>query len=101
MFVSITDDDKIIYNIEAGEKLPKVDMIDGVTIIHDDDWQDQTDILVTLNSIHNRRLRVGLETYLPFNQLTSIIKKYIDYYYNVNTNQCKEKGEVWNDVFNE
>lgn len=98
MWITITDDDKIIYGLDAGELLPEVDMIDGVTIVHDDNWKDQTDILVTLNSIHNKRLRVELETCLPFNQLTPIIRKYIDSYYNVNTNEQREKSEVWTDV---
>lgn len=98
MWVTITDDDKIIYGLEAGELLPEVDMIDGVTIVHSEEWQDQTDILATLNSVHNRRLRIGLETYLPFKELTPIIRKYIDSYYNVNTNEMKQKSEVWTDV---
>lgn len=101
MWVNITEDDKIIYGLEAGELLPDVDMIDGVTIVHSEGWQDQTDILATLNSVHNRRLRIGLETYLPFNQLTPIIRKYINSYYNTTTNVYKEKSEVWNDVFQE
>lgn len=98
MWVNITDDDRVIYGLEAGELLPKVDIIDGVTIVHTEEWQDQTDILVTLNSVHNRRLRIELETFLPFNKLTPIVRKYIDSYYNVNTNEHKEKSEVWNDV---
>lgn len=98
MWVNITDDDRVIYGLEAGELLPKVDIIDGVTIVHAEEWQDQTDILVTLNSVHNRRLRIELETFLPFNKLTPIVRKYIDSYYNVNTNEYKEKSEVWNDV---
>ena len=101
MWVEITDDDKIIYCLEAGELLPNVDMLDGVRIVCDNDYQDQTDILVTLNSIHNRRLRVTLETDTPFKDLTPIVKHYIDNYYNVNTNECKEKSEVWTDVLSE
>lgn len=98
MWLNVTDDDKIIYCLEAGELLPKVDMIDGVTIVHTEGFQDQTDILVTLNSVHNRRLRIELETYLQFKELTPIIHKYIDSYYNTNTNECREKSEVWHDV---
>lgn len=101
MWVTITDDDKIIYWLEAGELLPEVDMIDGVEIVHTEGFQDQTDILVTLNSIHNRRLHIELDTYLPFNKLTPIIKKYIDTYYNTDTNQMKQKSEVWADVLSE
>lgn len=101
MWVTITDDDKIIYGLEAGELLPEVDMIDGVEIVHTEGFQDQTDILVTLNSIHNRRLHIELDTYLPFNKLTPIIKKYIDTYYNTDTNQMKQKSEVWADVLSE
>lgn len=100
MWVNITDDDKVIYGLEAGELLPVVDIIDGVTIVHTEDisYVDQTDILITLNSINNKRLRIELETFLPFNKLTPIVRKYIDSYYNVNTNEHKEKSEVWNDV---
>ncbi len=100
MWVEVTDDDKIIYYLEAGELLPKVDMIDGVRICCDNEmcFQDQTDVLVTLNSIHNRRLRVTLETDIPFKDLTPIVRHYIDSYYNVNTNECKEKSEVWTNV---
>lgn len=99
-WVEITDEDKLIYYITAGDILPQIDMIDGVTIVHEE-YQDQTDILVTLNSVHNRRLRIELETYLPFKELNPIIRKYINSYYNVNTNEVKEKSEVWNCVFGE
>ena len=102
MWLEVTDDDKIIYSLEAGELLPNVDMIDGVRICCDEGcYQDQTDILVTLNSIHNRRIRVTLETDIPFKDLTPIVRHYIDSYYNTNTNECKEKSEVWTDVLSE
>ncbi len=103
MWLEVTDDDKIIYGLYAGELLPNVDMLDGVRITCDNEvgFQDQTDILVTLNSIHNRRLRVCLETDIPFKDLTPIVRHYIDNYYNTNTNECKEKSEVWTNVLSE
>ena len=102
MWLEVKDTDEIIYHLEEGELLPKVDMIDGV-VIHAEElaFGDLTGVLLTLNSITNKRLRVELETCVPWNELTPMIKHYIDSYYNVNTNEIKEKSEVWNDVFNE
>lgn len=102
MWLEVADDDKIIYHLEEGESLPNTNMIDGV-VIHAEElpFGDQTGILFTLNSIGNRRVRIELETCVPFKELTPIIKKYIDSYYNVNTNEKKEKSEVWCDVFSE
>lgn len=98
MWLEVTDEDKIIYHLDACEALPKTYMIDGV-VIHAEDCDDQSDILYTLSTLPNMMLRVELETCVPFNQLTPLIKKYIDSYYNVNTNEHKEKSEVWHDVF--
>lgn len=98
MWLEVTDKDKIIYHLDAGETLPTTDMLDGV-VIQAEDCHDQSAILYTLSTIPNMRLRVELETCVPFNQLTPLIKKYIDSYYNVNTNEHKEKSEVWHDVF--
>ena len=100
MWVEITEDDKIIYHLEAGEALESTDMIDCV-VIHAEECKDQSGIIYTLTTIPNMRIRVELETCISFNKLTPIIKKYIDSYYNVNTNECKEKSEVWNDVLSE
>lgn len=99
MWVEVTDDEKIIYHLCEGEILEDVTMVDGV-VIHAEElvFGDLTGILLTLNSITNKRLRVELETCVPWNKLTPMIKHYIDSYYNVNTNEHKEKSEVWNDV---
>ena len=97
MFLEVTENDKIIYHLDAGEPVPTIDMIDGI-VIQAEECTDQTDILYTLSTIHNMRINVGLETNVPFNKLTPIIKKYIDDYYNVNTNEHKQKAEVWENV---
>lgn len=100
MWLEVTDDDKIIYHLEAGEPFESTDMIYAV-VIHAEECKNQTDILYTLTTIPNMRIRVELETCIPLNKLTPIIKKYIDSYYNTNTNECKEKSEVWTNVFSE
>lgn len=97
MWLEINKNDEIIYHLENGEALPDVDMIDAVVI----QAEDLTSILFSLMSIVNKRLRVTLETPVPFGKLSPIIKKYIDEYYNVNTNEHKRKVEVFNDVFDE
>lgn len=99
MWLEVTDDEKIIYHLDEGEALPTVDMIDGV-VIHAEElpFGDQSGILYTLCTIPNMRIRVELETCVPFNKLTPLIKKYIDSYYNTDTNVHKEKSEVWTDV---
>lgn len=100
MWLEVTGDDKLIYHFDAGEFVPNIDMIDGV-VIQAEECTDQTDILFTLNSITNKRIRVELETCVPWNKLTPIIKKYIDSYYNVNTNERKEKVTNFIDVVEE
>lgn len=100
MWLEVTDDEKIIYHLDAGEELPTVDMVDGV-VIHAEECTDQSGILYTLCTIPNMRIRVELETGVPFNKLTPLIKKYIDSYYNVNTNEHKEKVTNFIDVVEE
>lgn len=97
MWLEINKNDEVIYHLENGEALPDVDIIDAVVI----QAEDITSILFSLMSIVNKRLRVTLETSVPFDKLTPIIKKYIDEYYNVNTCEHKVKTEVFNDVFDE
>lgn len=97
MWLEVNNADEIIYHLENGEALPDVDMIDAVVI----QAEDLTSILFSLMSIMNKRLRVTLETPVPFGKLSPIIKKYIDEYYNVNTCEHKVKTEVFNDVFDE
>lgn len=97
MWLEVNNADEIIYHLENGEALPDIDMIDAVVI----QAEDLTSILFSLMSIVNKRLRVILETSVPFDRLTPIIKKYIDEYYSVSTNEHKKKVEVFNDVFDE
>lgn len=97
MWLEVTDDEKIIYHLDAGEELPKVDMIDGV-VIHAEECTDQTSILYTLSTINNTRLYVSLETSIEWRHLTPIIKHYINEYYDVVANIHKQKSEVWTDV---
>lgn len=97
MWLEINKNDEVIYHLENGEALPDVDIIDAVVI----QAEDITSILFSLMSIVNKRLRVTLETSVPFGRLSPIIKKYIDEYYNVNTCEHKVKTEVFNDVFDE
>lgn len=97
MWLEVTDEDKIIYHLDAGETLPTTDMVDGV-VIQAEDCDDQSSILYTLSTIPNMRVRVELETCVPFNQLTPLIKKYIDSYYNVNTNEEYKKVVKWQNV---
>lgn len=103
MWLEVNKYDEIIYHLEEGELLPdNIDMIDGV-VVHAEElvYGDQTGILLTLNSITNKRLSVELETCVPWKELTPIVKHYIDSYYNVNTNEHKQKSEVWADVLSE
>lgn len=101
MWLEVTDDEKIIYHVDEGEAVPKVDMIDGV-VIHAEElpFGDQTGILYTLSTINNnnKRLHVSLETSIEWSKLTPIIKHYIDEYYDVVANMHKQKSEVWTDV---
>lgn len=99
MWVEVTNDEKIVYHLCEGELLEEVTMIDRV-VIHAEElaFGDLTGILLTLNSITNKRLRVELETCVPFNKLTPMIKKYIDSYYNTDTNEHKERAISWVDV---
>lgn len=94
MWLEVNNADEIIYHLENGEALPDIDMIDAVVI----EAEDITSILFSLMSIVNKRLRVTLETDIPFNNLTPIIKKYIDEYININDNTHKKKREVFDDV---
>lgn len=97
MWLEVNNANEIIYHLENGEALPDVDMIDAVVI----QAEDLTSILFSLMSIANKRLRVTLETSVPFGKLSPIIKKYIDEYYNVNDNTHKKKVEVFDNVFDE
>lgn len=97
MWIEVNNADEIVYHLENGEALPDVDMIDAVVIQAD----NMTSILFSLMSIVNKRLLVTLETAIPFNALTPIIKKYINEYYNVCDNTHKIKREVFDDVFDE
>ena len=97
MWLEVTEDEKIIYHLDAGEELPKVDMIDCV-VIHAEECTDQTSILYTLSTINNTRLYVSLETSIEWRHLTPIIKHYINEYYDVVANIYKQKSEVWTDV---
>lgn len=97
MWLEVNNVDEIIYHLENGEALPDINMIDAVVI----QAEDLTAILFSLMSIVNKKLRVTVETSVPFDRLTPIIKKYIDEYYNVSTNEHKKKVEVFNDVFDE
>lgn len=100
MWLEVTNDEKIIYHVDDGEALPTVDIIEGV-VIHAEECTDQSSILYTLCTIPNMRVRVELETCVPFNKLTPLIKKYIDSYYNTDTNEHKEKVTNFIDVVKE
>lgn len=99
MWIEVTNDDRIIYNIEAGKVVDNVDMVDDV-VIHAYD-KNICDVLTSLMSIVTKRVRVTLETSIPWRELTPLIKKYIDEYINVYTSEHKKKVEVFNDVFDE
>lgn len=99
MWVEVTNDDRIIYNIEAGKVIDNVDMVDEV-VIHAYD-KNICDVLTSLMSIVTKRVRVTLETSIPWCELTPLIKKYIDEYINVCDNTHKIKKEIFNDVFDE
>lgn len=99
MWVEVTNDDRIIYNIEAGKVIDNVDMVDEV-VIHAYD-KNICDVLTSLMSIVTKRVRVTLETSIPWCELTPLIKKYIDEYINVYDNTHKIKKEIFNDVFDE
>lgn len=99
MWVEVDKNDKVIYHFKSGEVIPKLDMADEI-VLHVYQ-RDCSDILAMLVQINNRRLRVTLETALPFNTLTPLVKKYIDEYINVFDNKHKTKKEVFEDVFDE
>lgn len=99
MWVEVDKNDKVIHHFKVGEVIPKLDIADEI-VLHMYQ-RDVCDILAMLVQISNRRLRVTLETGLPFNKLTPLVKKYIDEYINVFDNTHKIKREVFEDVFNE
>lgn len=100
MWLELDNSDNIIYHLESPERLPdNVDMVDDV-VIHAYN-KNICDVLTTLMSIVTRRVRVTLETSLPWRELTPLIRKYIDEYINVYDNTHKVKTEVFNDVFDE
>lgn len=100
MWLELDNADNIIYHLEAPERLPdNVDMVDDV-VIHAYD-KNICDVLTSLMSIVTKRVRVTLETSIPWCELTPLIKKYIDEYINVCDNTHKIKKEIFNDVFDE
>lgn len=100
MWLELDNADNIIYHLEAPERLPdNVDMVDDVVINAYD--KNICDVLTSLMSIVNKRVRVTLETSIPWRELAPLIKKYIDEYINVYTSEHKKKVEVFNDVFDE
>lgn len=100
MWLELDNKDNIIYHLEACERLPdNVDMVDDV-VIHAYD-KNICDVLTSLMSIVTKRVRVTLETSIPWCELTPLIKKYIDEYINVCDNTHKIKKEIFNDVFDE
>lgn len=100
MWLELDNADNIIYHLEAPERLPdNVDMVDEV-VIHAYD-KNICDVLTSLMSIVTKRVRVTLETSIPWCELMPLIKKYIDEYINVCDNTHKKKVEVFNDVFDE
>lgn len=99
MWTEVDKNDKVIQHFKAGEVIPKLDIVDEI-VIHMYQ-RDVCDILAMLSQIGNKRIRVTLETGIPFDKLTPIVKKYIDEYVNVFDNTHKIKREVFEDVFNE
>lgn len=99
MWTEVDKNDKVIQHFKAGEAIPKLDIVDEI-VIHMYQ-RDVCDILAMLSQIGNKRIRVTLETGIPFDKLTPIVKKYIDEYVNVFDNTHKIKREVFEDVFNE
>lgn len=100
MWLELDNADNIMYHLEAPERLPdNVDMVDEV-VIHAYD-KNICDVLTSLMSIVTKRVRVTLETSIPWCELTPLIKKYIDEYINVCDNTHKIKKEIFNDVFDE
>lgn len=100
MWLELDNADNIIYHLEAPERLPdNVDMVDEV-VIHAYD-KNICDVLTSLMSIVTKRVRVTLETSIPWCELTPLIKKYIDEHINVCDNTHKIKKEIFNDVFDE
>lgn len=97
MWVEVDKNDKVVYHFKSGEVIPKLDIADEIVLhmYH----RDVCDILAMLVQINNKRLRVTLETALPFDKLTPLVKKYIDEYINVFDNTHKIKKEVFEDVF--
>ncbi len=99
MWTEVDKNDKVIQHFKAGEVIPTLDIVDEI-VIHAYN-NDVCDILSVLSQINNKRIRVTLETGIPFDKLTPIVKKYIDEYVNVFDNTHKIKREVFEDVFNE
>lgn len=100
MWLELDNADNIIYHLEAPERIPdNVDMVDEV-VIHAYN-KNICDVLTSLMSIVTKRVRVTLETSIPWRELTPLIKKYIDEYINVCDNTHKVKREVFDDVFDE
>lgn len=97
MWVEVDKYDNIVYHLDVPERLPdNVNMVDKV-VIHAMD-KSICDVYATLMSVLNKRVRVTLETHLPFDDLTPLLKKYIDEYINIYDNTHKIKREVFDDV---
>lgn len=97
MWLEVDDNDNIVYHLEAEKTLPNdVDMVDKV-VIHAYS-KGMTDILLTLMSIVNNRVYITIETDIPFDKFTPIVRKYIDEYINTCDNTHKKKSEVFVDV---
>lgn len=97
MWLEVDNNDNIVYHLEAEKTLPNdVDMVDKV-VIHAY-GKEMTDILLTLMSIVNKRVYITIETDIPFDKFTPIIRKYIDEYINTCDNTRKKKSEVFVDV---
>lgn len=97
MWLEVDNNDNIVYHLEAEKTLPNdVDMVDKV-VIHAY-GNEMADILLTLMSIVNKRVYITIETDIPFDKFTPIVRKYIDEYINTCDNTHKKKSEVFVDV---
>lgn len=87
MQIRVDEDDKIVATVVAGKLLDNIDCLDAVEITGD----VATDILVTLCSIKNRRIKVTLFTCIDFADLPQQAINMIDVYYNEFSGEVRAK----------
>ena len=93
MWTEITNDDKIVMHVQAGETFSS-SMCDEV-IVHQLD-EPISDVVYSVIQITNHVIKVTLSLYsIDFNYLPASLLKLVDKVYLTSTNKTYEKRTAW------